>query len=709
MIKRLSYSERRFLRAMEGVWARGEGYVNRLIGPNGLERPSLNPLYHLGTLSIFLLIVLAVTGLYLTIFYRPGADRAYQSVAWISASWLGSLMRSVHRYAADGLLLTLVLHVLKMLLGDRFWGSRWLAWVSGWALLALIWLIGVMGYWLVWDQRAQWLTEYMISLFKGAVALAFITPEIDSRTFAFFVIILFLHVFLSVLIVVGLLVHVMRLARPRWWSPRELMIGTALVLTLIALLRPAASAPLADLNRLVGTITLDDWYLGFLKPTARWGSLPFWGLVGLLLAVLTALPWLARGRTLGPAVVTESVCTGCALCFQQCPYGAIEMKPRDDDAHYKSQAVVYPSLCTGCGLCVGTCSTAGAELAGLPTAELRTRLGQSLAAASASGVAPVVVFTCQRHASLGTLPAATVEEQRAGPALQPALVVSSWTGGNPHPRSLPLVTCPLPCAGMLQPEWVQESLDEGARAVLVVSCPSDDCSFREGSRWLAHRLERRHSLLDRGVYRLEVAPGDRRAVTGLLTRIAAETEGDRRPPATDHHRSATGGPFGLAWGRLRAMAVSLVLLGVVFGLALVAERPTVTPWAGEARLRVAVTHPGKFKAASTDIPPEVVAKLPAGVSPEQVLGGERYPVRLRVEVDGVTVIERFYRPRGLRREGTIFGLESWSLPPGKHEVRLWLMDDEATWRLAFDGPVDVAAGQVRTLSYDEEQETFVLR
>jgi hypothetical protein len=40
-----------------------------------------------------------------------------------------------------------------------FWGQRWLAWTSGWIMLAMVWLTGTMGYWLIWDQRAQWMTE----------------------------------------------------------------------------------------------------------------------------------------------------------------------------------------------------------------------------------------------------------------------------------------------------------------------------------------------------------------------------------------------------------------------------------------------------------------------------------------------------------------------------------------------------------------------
>ncbi len=748
-----SYLERRLLRTLERLWTRGEGVLNRL------TTSPFNPLYHLGTLSIFLLIVLTVTGAYLTLFYRPGADRAYASVVGISASWLGSLMRTTHRYAADALIVVIFVHALKMLLSDRFWGSRWLAWISGWGLVVLIWIIGVMGYWLVWDQRAQWLTEYGIELLKGPVALTFVTPEFVFWTFAFFVIVLFLHVFLGVLILLGVVVHELRLSRARYWAPRWLMVEAALALLLLALWRPAANAPPADLSRLLGTVSVDWWYLGFLPLTTKWGNALFWGLAILLLGVLVALPWLARSRTLGPAVVTDEKCTGCALCFQKCPYGAIEMRSlasvllaganrglspsaqstlgtRADDSPFKTLAVVHPALCTGCGLCVGTCSTAGIELAGLPTARVREGLRRALASARSAGHGPVVIFTCQRHVALGTLSALAserAEEKEMGRARGlrgirtsmssgqwteppvsshelprvPFLLRAQWRSGNPHPRSS-ILACSLPCVGMVQAEWVRESLAEGAQAVVILSCPADDCAFREGPHWLAQRLGRRQSLLQQGVHWLEVAPGDQGAVMALLQKMERET-GRREKSGKGKMDPVLHSSFSPFFPSLRSMAAGLAMLILTFGLALTAERPATATPPEHSEIRLVLSHPGQPKAVSASLPSEVQAKLPKGVSPVQLLGGERFPVRLRVQINEEPVVERVYHPGGLRREGTVYGLESWSLPPGSHQVRLWMMDDGKTWRVVFHGDVALEPGRVRTLLYDEELAAFVLR
>ena len=78
-----------------------------------------------------MLLVLIFTGVYLTLIYRPGLDVAYATVEKIDSTWFGSLMRSVHRYASDAIILLIILHILKMLFSDKFWGQRWLAWTSG--------------------------------------------------------------------------------------------------------------------------------------------------------------------------------------------------------------------------------------------------------------------------------------------------------------------------------------------------------------------------------------------------------------------------------------------------------------------------------------------------------------------------------------------------------------------------------------------------
>src|SRR3990172_12823653 len=102
------YAKRTFLRRLEKLWTSLEGIVNRF------TKSDFNPFYHLGTLTIFMLIVLIATGTYLTVLYRPGLDVAYATVDKIDSNWFGSLMRSIHRYASDGMIVLIVLHLLKV-------------------------------------------------------------------------------------------------------------------------------------------------------------------------------------------------------------------------------------------------------------------------------------------------------------------------------------------------------------------------------------------------------------------------------------------------------------------------------------------------------------------------------------------------------------------------------------------------------------------
>ena len=526
------YSQRKLLRGLERQWTRLEGFINRLSTVSERKRP-YNPLYHTGTLIIFLLFVLTVTGLYLTIFYRPGTERAFQSVASMNSTWFGSLMRTVHRYASDGLLILTFIHALKMFLSDRFWGSRWLAWISGWVILVLFWIIGLMGYWLVWDEGAQWLTEYFIELVQGPFAYSFLGTEIASATFSLFVIVLFLHIFVPILLVVGVIVHVLRLTRANYWAPRWLMVISVLALITLAIVNPVAEGAPANLFNLTDQVQVDWWYLGFLPLAEQLGNPIFWTVSLALLLIAAAMPWLRRGQHDGPAIVIESNCTGCAACARECPYEAIEMVERDDATEFTSLAVVKPNLCTGCGICVGSCPDVAIELDRLHSPVMRQDLRRTLVRAEADNTPTITVFACDRHATLGTLPPLAdpqpVAAAMAGidgsiPLLQakqsPRVNIGSWPDSKNEHHAV--MTCIVPCTGMLHPDWATETIEAGGEGAIVVSCPGHDCSYREGSNWISNRLKRRRTLRKGNTHFLELAPGNQEAVLSLWGKMVGD-------------------------------------------------------------------------------------------------------------------------------------------------------------------------------------------
>ena len=54
-----------------------------------------------------------------------------------------------------------------------------------------------------------------------------------------------------------------------------------------------------------------------------------------------------------PAEVVIDKCTGCSLCYRDCPYQAIEMVPAPAGSRFKLLATVKTARCSSCGLCVG--------------------------------------------------------------------------------------------------------------------------------------------------------------------------------------------------------------------------------------------------------------------------------------------------------------------------------------------------------------------
>lgn len=710
-----TYLTRRGLRRPERAWARLEGLINRLAAAAEPLRP-YNPLYHLGPLLIFLLLLLAATGIVLLLLYRPGMERAYDSVQAISRGWLGSLVRSVHRYASDALIVVAFLHALKMLLSDRFWGSRWLAWVSGWLLVALFWLIGTMGYFLVWDAAAQWLTEYAVNVFGGAFALSFFGPQAVGRTYSFFLIILFLHAFLPLFIAVGVLVHVLRLQRPRYWAPRWLMIAATALLIVASVAWPAISNLPADLRRLAPNVQLDWWYMGFLPLSGRLGNPAFWAASLVALAGVSALPWLLAGRHNGPSAVDAHKCTGCAACARECPYNAIEMIRREDGGPHPQLAQVKGHLCTGCGVCVAACPERAIDLTHLALGGLHRQVREALAQAGQEGRRPLLVYACDRHVALGSVPdlipdltpwLPPLEGEGEGLTSWPPLLrgegvkgerlrVGVWPG-----TSRPAVVCALPCIGALHPEAVAEALAAGAGDVLLVACPAHDCGYREGPRWLEERRQRRPALNRPDVHVIAAAPGSRHAVEAAADLLRA----DGLNPGPPERNLSPQSPFIRA--HLRPLLVSLATLAVILVAAMVANRPATVALPQQGQLRIAINHHGQLLARSRDLPAEVVARLPAGVDPAAVLGGERFPVHLQLLVDGRPVLERSYRPGGLRREGSIFGLESWWLAPGAYRVEIRVMDDGAHWRTVFDDRVEIGLGEAAVLVYDPSGDAFV--
>src|SRR5690349_8409162 len=89
--------------------------------------PSANPLRHLGALGFLLFWIIVASGVYLYVLCDTSVAGAYRSIDELShGSWyFNGAVRSLHRYASDGFMLVMALHVLRELAYGRASGFRW--------------------------------------------------------------------------------------------------------------------------------------------------------------------------------------------------------------------------------------------------------------------------------------------------------------------------------------------------------------------------------------------------------------------------------------------------------------------------------------------------------------------------------------------------------------------------------------------------------
>jgi quinol-cytochrome oxidoreductase complex cytochrome b subunit len=140
----------------------GRSYFNNLIlhfrpgrVPERTLRLSLT--WALGGAATVLVLVLFGTGLLLKFVFEPFPDRAYDSILYLQAEVpFGSLIRNLHRWSGNLLLLAAFLHMLRVMYTGAIDAPRRLNWLIGMALMAVAVLANFTGYLLPWDQIAYW-------------------------------------------------------------------------------------------------------------------------------------------------------------------------------------------------------------------------------------------------------------------------------------------------------------------------------------------------------------------------------------------------------------------------------------------------------------------------------------------------------------------------------------------------------------------------
>ena len=119
----------------------------------------------LGGMAAVLVALLFCTGLMLKFTYEPTPARAYDSVVYlINHIPFGQLLRNLHRWSANGLLILSFLHLLRVFYTGAFAAPRQFNWIIGMVLFAAVILSNFTGYLLPWDQLAYWAVTISTSM-----------------------------------------------------------------------------------------------------------------------------------------------------------------------------------------------------------------------------------------------------------------------------------------------------------------------------------------------------------------------------------------------------------------------------------------------------------------------------------------------------------------------------------------------------------------
>lgn len=129
---------------------------------------NLNIYYCFGALSLLMLFNQIATGLWLTMFYTPTAQKAFDSIEYIMREInYGWLLRYMHSTGASMLFLVLYLHIFRGLLYGSYQKPRELVWLFGVLLFIFFIVEAFFGYLLPWGQLSFWGAQIMTSLLSA--------------------------------------------------------------------------------------------------------------------------------------------------------------------------------------------------------------------------------------------------------------------------------------------------------------------------------------------------------------------------------------------------------------------------------------------------------------------------------------------------------------------------------------------------------------
>src|SRR5690606_7141610 len=132
--------------------------------------------YYFGSIAMLVLVIQIVSGIFLTMHYKPSAEHAFASVEYImrEVEW-GWLIRYIHSTGASAFFVVVYLHMFRALMYGSYRGPRELLWLIGMFIYLALMAEAFMGYMLPWGQMSYWGAQVIISLFG---VIPFIGPDL---------------------------------------------------------------------------------------------------------------------------------------------------------------------------------------------------------------------------------------------------------------------------------------------------------------------------------------------------------------------------------------------------------------------------------------------------------------------------------------------------------------------------------------------------
>jgi ubiquinol-cytochrome c reductase cytochrome b subunit len=137
---------------------------------------NFNIWYIFGSLSLLVLVIQIVTGIFLVMHYKPDAALAFGSVEYImrDVPW-GWLIRYMHSTGASAFFVVVYLHMFRGLMYGSYRKPRELIWLFGCGIFLVLMAEAFMGYLLPWGQMSYWGAQVIVNLFS---AIPFIGPDL---------------------------------------------------------------------------------------------------------------------------------------------------------------------------------------------------------------------------------------------------------------------------------------------------------------------------------------------------------------------------------------------------------------------------------------------------------------------------------------------------------------------------------------------------